>query len=164
MAAVFVQSAAEATKRDEEIIVKAQLGQKAAHERLLRKLYMRIGVNSIGRISLQEMCAIWKDELVQAYFSSLELEPDSAWTFFKLLDSDGGCALDMEEFVDGCMTLRGPTREVHIMSMTYLAAFSILLKANCDSGELEVSLEMLGTCLRSVCWPTKSSSATCWRG
>ena len=32
-------------------------------------------------------------------------------------------------------------------ALTYLATFSILLKANCDSGELEVSLEMLGTLL-----------------
>ena len=31
--------------------------------------------------------------------------------------------------------------------LTYLATSSILLKANCDSGELEVSLEMLGAIL-----------------
>lgn len=41
------------------------------------------------------------------YFQTLGLDVWDAWTFFKLLDKDNGGAVEVEEFLMGCLRLRG---------------------------------------------------------
>ena len=37
-----------------------------------------------------------------------------AWTFFKLLDQDAGGAIEIEEFLMGCLRLRGQARAMEL--------------------------------------------------
>eukprot|EP00434_Breviolum_minutum_P040405 symbB.v1.2.035903.t1/scaffold4944.1/size47168/8 len=41
------------------------------------------------------------------YFQTLGLDVWDAWSFFKLLDKDSGGAVEVEEFLMGCLRLRG---------------------------------------------------------
>merc|ERR1712151_1422577 len=50
----------------------------------------------------------------RAFFASLEIEVETAWEIFKLLDIDGGGTLDIEEFVTGCLRLRGPAKALDV--------------------------------------------------
>ena len=47
---------------------------------------------------------------MRVYFESLGLDVDDAWGFFKLLDSDGGGSVEIEEFFLGCLRFRGQAR------------------------------------------------------
>lgn len=44
----------------------------------------------------------------------LGLDVDDAWSFFKLLDLDDGGDVEIEEFLMGCLRLRGTARAIDI--------------------------------------------------
>merc|ERR1712083_341068 len=60
-----------------------------------------------------------KDDSVQAVLMALELEPSDAWALFRLLDADGSVTLDAEEFVEGCLQLRGNARSIDLAKQAY---------------------------------------------
>lgn len=53
-------------------------------------------------------------EAVKAFFESLDLDVWDAWSFFKLLDSDGGGMVEIEEFFLGCLRFRGAARAMDV--------------------------------------------------
>ncbi|CAE7917221.1 unnamed protein product, partial [Symbiodinium sp. KB8] len=52
---------------------------------------------------------------VQTYFEAIGLDVWDAWSFFKLLDSDGGGAVELNEFLMGCLRLRGQARSMDLI-------------------------------------------------
>ena len=43
---------------------------------------------------------------------SLGISTDDVWTLFMLIDNDDSGMVDIEEFVSGCMQLRGPAKSL----------------------------------------------------
>merc|ERR1712151_172809 len=54
------------------------------------------------------------DDTVQAVLATLELEPEDAWALFRLLDKDVSLNIDAEEFVKGCLRLKGSARSIDL--------------------------------------------------
>lgn len=48
------------------------------------------------------------------YFETLGINVYDAWSFFKLLDADGGGCVEAEEFFEGCLRFRGQARAVEV--------------------------------------------------
>merc|ERR1711933_291595 len=59
------------------------------------------------------------NEKCQAYLETLGIDLSDAWSLFKMLDSDGGGTIDVEEFVSGCLNLKGSAKAVHIAKMEH---------------------------------------------
>ena len=51
---------------------------------------------------------------VREYFETLGLSVWDAWSFFKLLDADGGGLVEIEEFLMGCLRLRGQATAIDV--------------------------------------------------
>eukprot|EP00435_Cladocopium_sp_Y103_P045451 s1298_g13.t1 len=47
------------------------------------------------------------------------ISTDDVWTLFMLLDSDMTGLLDIDDFVNGCMQLRGPAKSLQVAKMSY---------------------------------------------
>merc|ERR1712226_461394 len=60
-----------------------------------------------GRLTLHELEACSLMPEVTALCNALELDVSDATRFFKLLDVDNSGELEIDEFVMGCMNLRG---------------------------------------------------------
>merc|ERR1719428_2832781 len=73
----------------------------------------------MGTLTLAEFEKHLQDDDVRAYFASLELEVSDAWTLFKLLDTEGLCEISIEDFVVGCLKLRGQARSIDLAIMMY---------------------------------------------
>merc|ERR1711920_756402 len=58
-------------------------------------------------------------EEARTYLGSLGVEATDAWTLFKLIDTDKTGIIDMEEFITGCMGLRGGAKAAHLAAMSY---------------------------------------------
>jgi len=56
---------------------------------------------------------------MQALIQTFEIETADAWTLFKLLDTDGSGSVDIAEFIDGCIRLRGGAKSIHIAQIMY---------------------------------------------
>lgn len=50
---------------------------------------------------------------------SLGISTDDVWTLFLLIDVDDNGVVDIEEFVAGCMQLRGPAQSLQVAKMAY---------------------------------------------
>merc|ERR1712100_863611 len=85
----------------------------------LTNLFKELDSTNDGSISLQELEAHLQSDHMQALLQTFEIENADAWTFFKLLDADGGGCVDLEEFVSGCIRLKGAARSIDIAQLMY---------------------------------------------
>jgi len=111
---VFCQSALESAQRDQDMLMQQIMANKQNHVKKVKELFQDIDCDNSGFITLQELESRMEDAAVQAYFNSLELDVHDAWTFFKLLDTDEGHTIEIEEFIMGCMRLRGPAKALDV--------------------------------------------------
>mmetsp|Transcript_3285 Transcript_3285/g.9302 ORF Transcript_3285/g.9302 Transcript_3285/m.9302 type:complete len:559 (-) Transcript_3285:138-1814(-) len=108
--AIFVDSAFQCNQNDTDILVNEELEAKKQFENRIRDVFEEMDDGGEGQISLQDFEARLDDERVIAYFNALTLEVRDARKLFKLLDYDQSGTIDVDEFLTGCMRLRGGSR------------------------------------------------------
>merc|ERR1712039_783280 len=54
---------------------------------------------------------------MQAYFQSLDIKASDAWTLFKLLDESNDHVIDLDQFIEGCLHLKGPATAIDLKSL-----------------------------------------------
>jgi len=119
--AVFCQSAIESAQNDHVNVVQSILANKEAHKQKVGQLFNQLGAaDSEGSgITL----AMFEEKInspeVREYFSAMGLDIWDAWTFFKLLDVDGGGEIEVEEFLMGCLRLRGQASAMDIQRIIH---------------------------------------------
>lgn len=114
---VFCQSAIETAQQNEDLIIQSQIQNKKMYVERIRKCFSEIDTDASGYITIAEFEKHLEKGAVQAYFASLDLDTEDAWTLFKLLDQDEGNLIDIEEFVVGCMRLKGNAKSVDIAKL-----------------------------------------------
>ncbi|CAK9081955.1 Sodium channel protein type 10 subunit alpha [Durusdinium trenchii] len=111
--AVFCESAIESAQSDQFTVVQSILADKENHLQKVRNLFARLGANAdSGSITFSMLESQINSPAVHEYFTSLGLDIWDAWTFFRLLDADGGGEVEVEEFLMGCLRLRGPATAI----------------------------------------------------
>eukprot|EP00930_Biecheleria_cincta_P096756 TRINITY_DN88550_c0_g1_i1.p1 TRINITY_DN88550_c0_g1~~TRINITY_DN88550_c0_g1_i1.p1 ORF type:complete len:609 (-),score=80.78 TRINITY_DN88550_c0_g1_i1:194-2020(-) len=119
MTGVFCQSAQESAQRDHDLLVQSMLMDRQRNLAMLQSIFQTIERNGHGFITLLEFEQRFEDDAVRAFFQSLDLEPQDAWTLFKLLDTEGTGDVDAAEFVEGCMRLKGPAKSIDIAGLMH---------------------------------------------
>jgi len=115
MTGVFCQSAMESAEKDHELILQNVVQEKAKYFRAVRRLFAQLDKNADGGITHQEFEAAINDPSLRAVFDALEINAADAWALFQQLDSDGNNHVDVEEFLEGCMILKGPARSIDVV-------------------------------------------------
>lgn len=103
---VFCQSAIDGAQNDHASKVHAILANKEAHLEKIHTLFAKFGAQD-GVITFTMFQEKINSPEVREYFQTLGLDVWDAWSFFKLLDKDCGGAVEVEEFLMGCLRLRG---------------------------------------------------------
>merc|ERR1712048_1223826 len=115
---VFCNSAIESAQKDEAAVVNERIASKQAYEKQLRGLFMEDELID-GKITLDDLERKFRDETMVAWFEVLEIEVQDGWTLFKLLDTCECNAVDLNEFVDGCLRLKGHARSLDVARLSY---------------------------------------------
>merc|ERR1711972_1202469 len=68
---------------------------------------------------MDEVEVLLSEPFAHAYLESLGIIATDAWTLVKLLDHDKTGTIDLEEFIHGCMDLRGGAKAVHVATLAY---------------------------------------------
>jgi hypothetical protein len=74
---------------------------------------------SEGVLTWEEFQERLGDPAMICYFQSVDLDPNEASSLFKLCDADGNGTVDPEEFVMGCLRLRGGAKAIDLATLMY---------------------------------------------
>jgi len=116
---VFCQSAMESANLDNEIAVMQQLASREEHVESIKRLFNAIDQDASNDITIEEFEEKLDDARVIAYLDCMGIDCGDAWTLFKLIDVDMSGCIDIDEFVSGCLSLRGSAKAIHIAKMGY---------------------------------------------
>jgi len=116
---VFCQTAIESATQDHDMVIQSQMNMKQQYIDKLKVLFANIDVHSTGKITLAEFEDCLQEERLQAYFHSMEISVDEAFSLFKLLDTDESHQIDIDSFITGCLRLRGSAKAIDIAMLMY---------------------------------------------
>jgi len=120
MTGVFCQSAIETAEKDADIVISELIHEKGKITCKLKEVFRNTldDFNS-GNLTLAEFEGHLTDDRLQAFFISIGIAVDDGWTLFKLLDSQKKGAVNINEFVNGCLHLRGSATKIDFEKIMY---------------------------------------------
>jgi len=116
---VFCNSAIENAKNDQENVIAEQLMVKDRYIEQFEKLFANLDSLKYGLITLEDLEVVLRDRKMNAWLNVLELNVTDAWTLFKLLDTNEKNVIGVNDFVEGCLRLKGSARSIDLARMMY---------------------------------------------
>lgn len=117
---IFCQCAIEAAASDKEGTIEAQILQKRHFIETLTHLFGNWDETGDSTCTLKQFMSLLADESMQALLRSVDIEVRDALVLFELLDQEGNDAIKLEDFINGCLTLRGSAKAVHMEKMNFM--------------------------------------------
>lgn len=107
---------------DQALVTKEDIGKRLDSERkkALEKIYevFRIAdVDGNGELTKEEFLHALNDPEVKRAFHEVEIDMHNAESLFDILDYDMSGALDIKEFIDGCMRTRGDAKAKDVLGV-----------------------------------------------
>ena len=78
-------------------------------------MFHTIDDDGSGEISGSEIQAMMDDEEFQAYMSHLNIAVDDMMDIFEVFDKDGSGSVSVDEFVTGCLRVKGTAKTIDVM-------------------------------------------------
>jgi len=119
MTGVFCQHALDSANLDKEIATTQLLADKSRWVDAVSEVFHKVDNNKSGSLDLAEFQQHVNDEKTIAHFAALDIDVTDAWAVFKLLDVSKEGSVDLEDFVDGLMRVRGPAKAIHIADLKH---------------------------------------------
>jgi len=131
----FVATTAEIAQRDRDALVKEQLSRLEGYTARIKTFFREADEDKSGTLSWEEFQKHLANTKVKAYFQALELDVSQAHTLFELLDTDGSDSVTIDEFLDGCLRLKGGAKALDLSLLSH-----ICMKFMRDMKELKMHL------------------------
>jgi len=109
---IFVSDAVEVANQDRDIKMRAELVKSRRQLAILTEIFTEMDSASSGMISREQFEVQMQREDIVAMFHLFDLDVLDAISFFELLDADRSGGVDVEEFVMGCLRMRGHSNMV----------------------------------------------------
>eukprot|EP00927_Polykrikos_kofoidii_P046967 TRINITY_DN41065_c0_g2_i1.p1 TRINITY_DN41065_c0_g2~~TRINITY_DN41065_c0_g2_i1.p1 ORF type:complete len:710 (-),score=121.01 TRINITY_DN41065_c0_g2_i1:26-1981(-) len=116
---VFVDSATQISQFDRDVRVQEQLAEEEKYMTQLRKVFEEADEDKSGTLNWKEFEQHLRDDRIAAYLSTLELDITEARGLYKLLDIDERDEVAIEDFISGCMRLRGHAKSIDLCTLLY---------------------------------------------
>jgi len=118
---IFVDSAMQSTQHYQDLLVHEKIHNVKVYTEHIKKIFRQIDLDNSGDITFSELKNFLANTSLglKSYFDALEVNASDAWVLFKLLDRDGSGRVDIDEFCDGCIRLKGEARSFDINCMLY---------------------------------------------
>merc|ERR1719362_1146207 len=112
--ASFCEAAAEASRRDRDAIIEHEIARAQMIAGDIKKFFEEADIDGSGCINEAELHYHLADDRVKAFFTSLEIDVTQAQDLFYLLDTDDSGNIGFDEFLGGCMRLRGTASSMDV--------------------------------------------------
>merc|ERR1711957_339785 len=84
----------------------------------LRELIVQMDKDASGQISWPEFKGSLTRKQMRDYFKAIEVDTSEAKGVFSLLDMNNNGHIDTEDFLSGCLRLRGPAKSMDLLLLT----------------------------------------------
>merc|ERR1712032_1195710 len=83
----------------------------------LREVFLDMDDEESGLVHMDKFAAYLQDDRVKSYMHALKINTSDATQLFHLLDVDDSGEVVIDEFVEGCMKLKGEAKsmDLHVM-------------------------------------------------
>merc|ERR1711948_104414 len=113
--------ATEIAAKDREALVKYELRQWQVYTERIKTFFQEADLDKSGTLSWEEFRSHLENQQVRAYFQTLDLDVSQAHVLFELLDADGSNQVTIDEFLDGCMRLKGQAKSIDLNMLLYMS-------------------------------------------
>jgi len=110
----FVATTGDIAARDRDLIATSQMNQFTDYIKKVGAFFSEADVDGSGKLTLDEFKAHLKHRRVSAYFHALGIDVAQAELLFRLLDKDNSGMLSVDEFMTGCIRLRGHAKSLDV--------------------------------------------------
>eukprot|EP00929_Paragymnodinium_shiwhaense_P080426 TRINITY_DN41943_c0_g2_i2.p1 TRINITY_DN41943_c0_g2~~TRINITY_DN41943_c0_g2_i2.p1 ORF type:complete len:373 (+),score=68.19 TRINITY_DN41943_c0_g2_i2:483-1601(+) len=115
----FCESAAAAARKDVAQAIQAYRENRNEFMKRAKVIFRTIDRGGTGQLALQDMKPFLEQEPARALFGALDLDIGDVRDLFEVLDEDGTRFIDLEEFVFGCLRLRGAAKALDVAKLHY---------------------------------------------
>merc|ERR1740121_3075118 len=122
------------------------------------EFFRQLDKQGTGGITWDMFKASFEDIKVKAYFQSLDLDVSQAHDFFEMLDTDGSNVVGIDEFVEGCMRLKGGARSVDV-NMVLLNIRKLHNQVRSLQKKTHQQFELIAKVERNVCGPGRRQTS-----
>jgi len=156
---VFCENAIESAARDEDDVMQEHVKRKEEFVTKLTTVFQ--DCLQSGGISVTDFECKMELESMRLYFETLHLPVGNVRTLFRLLDDDGSGLISIDEFVTGCLNLRGPAKSVDVAEIIQtLGRLQVALTKNTAmDAQMEQKMEQLGAIVLAVKADVKAIAA-----
>lgn len=116
---VFVNTAIEGASADKDMATLKQAQFRLSQIAALRDVFQEIASERSNTLNFHDLEDALHQDKLGSFMESLGISTDDVWTLFLLIDVDASGRVDIEEFVSGCMQLRGPAQSLQVAKMSY---------------------------------------------
>lgn len=118
---VFVETALHVAAMDRDAIIHEEMQSRESYAHSLHDIFLELDRDASDDLTIDEFRMALNDERVLAYFNALQIDFTDIMTLFVLLDRDENGAVNLDEFVRGCMRLKGHAKSLDLAKLQYEA-------------------------------------------
>lgn len=112
-----METALQNSKHDSENLIQEDLRNQHWYLQSMQRTFLEMDADSDGILAIKEFFEALEDERMLAYFDALSLDITDAQSLFMLLDKDRQGTIDVEEFLYGCLRLKGEAKNLDIAKL-----------------------------------------------
>jgi len=116
---VFVDGAIQRSAQERDLRLEKEKEQKKIYRAMCTDLLQEIDTEGTGFISRAQLEQAFKSDVVKYSFSVLDIDIADSNYLYDMLDLDGSGLVDMEEFVQGCLRLKGNAKSLDIHTLIH---------------------------------------------
>eukprot|EP00913_Durusdinium_trenchii_P001963 g1816.t1 len=124
----FVNTAIESAAADkdgdveangEDLAAQKQSQRRKSQMSSLRHIFSDITIDMDEQVTIENLqeAMTKNNNQLSSFLQSMGISTDDLWTLFLLIDEDDNGVVDIDEFVSGCMQLRGPAQSLQVAKM-----------------------------------------------
>lgn len=111
---IFVDEAMQAAKQDQDSVIREEMSRQEGCVDGMHKVFTALDTDLDGQLTIEEFEAAITDHRLVTYLSVLGLEVNDAQAVYCLIDHDKTGDVDIEEFIVGCLRLKGEARSLDL--------------------------------------------------
>lgn len=116
---IFLDSAVKGAQADRHHAIQEAVHSEKQTMTQMQDFFKEADKDKSGTITIDELHEHLKSKTVRAHLKGLGIEVDDAPSIFRLLDLDGSGEITIQEFVFGCMKMKGNAKSMDVATLIH---------------------------------------------